>query len=150
MPLTASEISNANPAARPLKLCDGGGLFLLVALNGGKWWRLRYRFARKENQISLGVYPNVSLTEARELRDKYRMLLANGIDPSETRKGEKAAKRANEERQIAATRLMLDNDGALSFRLGNRRLTLTVAETVELRRFLDATRAVTRKVTPCP
>lgn len=149
MPLSESDIQEVEPSARSRKLSDGGGLYLLVTSNGNKWWRLKYRFARKENLLSLGVYPKVSLEEARKLRDDYRKMLADGIDPSEERKAEKARTRAEEERKIAATRFTLDNDGSVSFRLGNRCLALTVAETVELRRFLDATRAVTGKGTSC-
>ena len=123
---------------------------MTVTSAGGKWWRFRYRFDGKEKLLSLGIYPDVSLKEARARRDTFPALLVDGIDPSEHAKVKKAAQCGEEVRQIAATRFMLDNDGALSFRLGNRRLTLTPAETAELRTFLDATRAITPKVTPCP
>lgn len=148
--LTAREIGSAKPKAKPVKLFDGGGLFLLVSPSGGRWWRLKYRYDGREKQLSLGVYPDVSLADARARRDAFRALLADGIDPSEHTKAERAAQRAEEARQLAATRFTLDSDGALSFRLANRRLTLTPAETSELRAFLDATHAVTQKVTPCP
>ena len=150
MPLTTEAIENAKPGDKPIRRFDGGGLYLEVSRSGGKWWRLKYRFGGKENRLSLGVYPGVSLSEAREQRDTLRALLADGIDPGEHAKGARAAERAEKARQIAATRFTLDNDGALSFRLGNRRLALSPAETAELRAFLDATRAVTQKVTPCP
>ncbi|MBE0616256.1 MAG: DUF4102 domain-containing protein [Burkholderiales bacterium] len=149
MPLTENDVLNAGASAKSCKLFDGGGLFLLVTPKGKKWWRLKYRFARKENQLSLGVYPDVSLADARELRAKYRKLLADGIDPSDMRKAEKAGKLAEELRRIAATRFMLDNDGALSFRLGNRCLALNESETTELRAFLDATRGVTIRSKSC-
>ena len=150
MNLTDSKIKNAKPGGKPVKLFDGGGLFLLVTATGCKWWRLKYRFGGKERQAALGVYPDVSLKEARSKRATLRALLADGIDPAEHTKAEKAAQRVEEARQIAATRFNLDNDGALSFRFGNRRVSLNPAETAELRRFLDATRAVTPKVTSCP
>ena len=158
MPLTDSVISNAIPGitpagkatSKPYKMGDAGGLYLEVAPSGGKWWRLKYRYAGKEKRIALGVYPNVSLDEARSKRTTMRALLADGIDPAEHTKAEKVAQRAEEARQIAATRFNLDNDGALSFRFGNRRVSLNPAETAELRIFLDATRAVTPKVTLCP
>ena len=104
----------------------------------------------KQSTISYGVFPAVSIEKARERWDTFRALLLDGIDLSENAKAKKTERRDEEARQTAATRFMLDNDGALFFRLGNRRLTLSPAETAELRTFLDATRAVTPKVTPCP
>jgi integrase len=94
MPLTDTAIRNAKPGAKPLRLFDGGGLYLEVAPAGGKWWRLKYRIAGKEKRLSLGTYPDVGLKEARERRDDARKLLAAGTDPSAARKADKAAKRA--------------------------------------------------------
>jgi len=91
MPLTDTAIRNAKPVQKAKKLFDGGGLYLEVAPSGGKWWRLKYRFGGKEKRLSLGVYPDVSLKDARERRDTARKLLANEIDPSENRKAKKAA-----------------------------------------------------------
>lgn len=150
MPLSDTAINNAKPGAKPIKLSDEKGLFLLVTPAGGKWWRFDYRFHGARKTLSLGVYPSVGLRQARDIRDQYRQAVAEGIDPSVIRKEEKAAQRADKARQIVATRFMLDNDGALSFCLGNRRLILTPTETSELRNFLDATRAVTPKVKVCP
>ena len=92
MPLTDAAIKNAKPSAKPIKLSDEKGLFLLISPAGGKWWRLKYRFGGKEKLLSLGVYPDVSLRDARQRRDDARKLLANGIDPGENRKIQKAAK----------------------------------------------------------
>lgn len=94
MRLTDTTITNAKPAAKPQRLFDGGGLYLEVAPAGGKWWRLKYRFAGKEKRISLGVYPKVSLTEARTRRDAAKQQLSNSIDPSAARKAQKALRRA--------------------------------------------------------
>jgi Arm DNA-binding domain len=66
------------------KLFDGGGMYLLVQPNGGKWWRLKYRVNRKEKLISLGVYPDVSLKAARDKRDDARKQLAGGSIPAST------------------------------------------------------------------
>ena len=60
-------------------------------MTGGKWWRLKYRFDGKEKRLSLGVYPDVGLKDARERRDECRRLLANSVDPSENRKAVKAS-----------------------------------------------------------
>lgn len=94
MPLTDVQIRNAKPRddARPRLLSDERGLYLEVAPAGGKWWRLKYRFDGKDKRISLGVYPDVGLKEARERRDEARQLIAQGIDPSAKRKAEKATR----------------------------------------------------------
>lgn len=92
MPLTTTAIRNARPSDKARKLFDGGGLYLEVAPRGGKWWRLKYRYDGKEKRLSLGVYPDISLKDARDRRDEARKLLANGIDPSEHRKAAAAAK----------------------------------------------------------
>jgi integrase len=90
MALTDTSIRNAKAGEKQRKLSDGGGLYLLVATTGGKLWRLKYRFAGKEKLLALGAYPDVSLKDARERRDDARKLLARGIDPSESRKAQKA------------------------------------------------------------
>jgi integrase len=89
MPLNDISIRHAKPGKKQQKLYDSGGLFLLIAPNGGKWWRFRYRYAGKEKLLSLGTYPDVSLKEAREERDKAKKLLRNHIDPAIDRKVKK-------------------------------------------------------------
>ncbi|MDZ4202793.1 MAG: integrase arm-type DNA-binding domain-containing protein [Gallionella sp.] len=91
MPLTDTAIKNAKPGAKPIKLSDEKGLFLLLSPVGGKWWRLKYRFGGKEKLLSMGTYPEVSLKEARQRRDDARKLLADGVDPGENRKAVKAS-----------------------------------------------------------
>jgi Arm domain-containing DNA-binding protein len=86
MLLTQFVIKNAKPRAKPYKLADGNGLYLLVSPNGSKLWRLRYRFSDKQNMLSLGSFPEVSLASARTKRDEARKLLANGIDPSQQKR----------------------------------------------------------------
>ncbi|MGH6794739.1 MAG: tyrosine-type recombinase/integrase [Methylocella sp.] len=90
--MTDTAIRNAKPGEKPFRLFDGGGLYLEVSPAGGKWWRLKYRFDGKEKRLSLGVYPDVSLKDARDRRDASRKLLADGIDPSENRKAMKSAR----------------------------------------------------------
>ena len=92
MPLSDTAIRNAKPREKPVKLFDERGLFLMVTPAGGKWWRFRYTFDGKEKLLSLGVYPDVGLKDARERRDAARKLVADGINPSENRKAIKAAK----------------------------------------------------------
>lgn len=92
MPLTDTACRTAKPQEKPYKLADGGGMFLLVNPSGGKWWRLKYRFAGKEKLLSLGTYPEVGLRDARDQREEMRRLLASGVDPSASRKAEEAAR----------------------------------------------------------
>lgn len=92
MALTDTAVRNAKPGAKPIKLFDERGLFLLVTPSGGKWWRLRYKLDGKEKLLSLGVYPDVSLKDARNKRDQERKRLAAGVDPGEHRRAAKAAR----------------------------------------------------------
>lgn len=97
MALSDTSIRNAKPAEKAYKLYDSGGLFIQITPNGGKWWRLKYRFNDKEKLLSLGTYPEVSLANAREKRDSARTLLADDppIDPSQKRKSNKAESKMN-------------------------------------------------------
>ncbi|MFI4917972.1 MAG: tyrosine-type recombinase/integrase, partial [Legionellales bacterium] len=92
MALTVAEVKNEKSTGKPVKLSDGGGLFLLIQPTNKKYWRLAYRFNGKQKTLALGVYPEVSLAKARERREDARKLLANDIDPSDQRKAAKTAK----------------------------------------------------------
>jgi integrase len=89
--LTTTEIRAAKPREKPYKLSDEGGLYLLINPNDSRWWRLKYRFEGREKALSLGVYPHVSLQQARTQRDDAKKAVANGIDPSVKRQAEKSA-----------------------------------------------------------
>ena len=102
MPLTGTTIRHAKPSNKARKMFDGGGLYLEVSPNGGRWWRLKYRFTGKEKRLSLGVYPDVSLKEARRRRDEARQLLARDIDPSAYRKAQKESKRQGAQNSFEA------------------------------------------------
>ncbi|MBV6486209.1 MAG: Prophage integrase IntS [Pseudorhodoplanes sp.] len=91
MRLSNFAITKARPKEKPYKLSDGAGLHLLVETNGSKLWRFRYRFAGRENMLTFGPYPIVSLADARAKRDEARRLLVDGTDPSAKRKQEKQA-----------------------------------------------------------
>ncbi|MEQ9998738.1 tyrosine-type recombinase/integrase [Pectobacterium versatile] len=93
MKLNARQVGTAKAKEKPYKLADGGGLYLLVNPNGAKYWRLKYRTAGKEKLLAVGVYPDVSLADARAKRDEARRLLAGGGDPSDDKKSEKQAKK---------------------------------------------------------
>ncbi|MGC0878359.1 integrase arm-type DNA-binding domain-containing protein [Pantoea agglomerans] len=89
MALTELTVRNTKPSDKPVKLTDGNGMHLLITTSGSKYWRFQYRFAGKQKILALGVYPEVSLSEARRRRDEARQLVANHVDPSEKRKAEK-------------------------------------------------------------
>ena len=82
-------IKNAKPSNKVQKLADGGGLFLYVEPNHSKRWRYRFQFEGKEQLLSLGIYPDVKLKEARLERDRLKDLINQGINPSVQRKAEK-------------------------------------------------------------
>src|SRR6266568_1907688 len=86
MSLSDAKVRNAKPRARPYKIADNEGLFLSITPAGGKYWRLKYFFAGKEKLLALGVYPNVTLADARERRAQARKVLAAGDDPGEAKK----------------------------------------------------------------
>ena len=89
MALTATTIKTCKPKDKAYKLTDGGGLYLLVSPSGGKWWRFDYRCQSKRKTLSMGVYPAISLKDARDRRDEAKKQLANGIDPAMVRKSQK-------------------------------------------------------------
>lgn len=95
-------IKAAAAAGKPKKVSDGGGLVLDARPTGAGWWRFRYRFDGREGMLSLGVYPDVSLKDARQRRDEARKLVAAGIDPSAARKEQKQERAAELEIQRLA------------------------------------------------
>jgi len=90
--LTDTAIRKAKPAATAQKLTDGGGMYLLLKPDGSRYWRLDYRHGGKRKTLALGVYPTVTLSDARQRREDARKLLANGIDPGEVRRTAKKTK----------------------------------------------------------
>ena len=90
MALTDTKVKNAKPAEKDYKLYDERGLFVLVKVNGAKYWRLKYMKDGKEKLLALGVYPEITLKDARDLRDRARTQVAKGIDPNEAKRASKA------------------------------------------------------------
>ena len=94
MPLTDTAVRNAKSGInskggktdKAYKIADGGGLYLEVTIKGAKYWRLRYRFNGKQKLLAIGVYPAISLKNARTKRDEAKKYLSQGIDPSELKK----------------------------------------------------------------
>ncbi|BEV10328.1 tyrosine-type recombinase/integrase [Asticcacaulis sp. DW145] len=107
MALTDSAIRSARPKAKPYKLSDGEGMFLLVTTSGGKLWRLKYRFSGQERLLAIGQYPVVGLKDARKRRDEARELLSEGVDPSldKKRKAVAAAIQASNTFKVVAHEL---------------------------------------------
>jgi integrase len=95
-------IKQACASGKPVTVSDGDGLTLICRPDKAGWWRLRYWMATRENRLSLGTYPEVSLADARKRRDDARKLIAAGIDPSEDRKAEKAASAMRAQAQALA------------------------------------------------
>jgi integrase len=91
--LTPSAVANAKSKPKPYKMTDGRGMYLLVKPDGARWWRFDYRrpHSGKRNTLSLGVFPDVSLRQARDRREDARKLVADGIDPGDKRKAEAVA-----------------------------------------------------------
>lgn len=102
MPLTDVKVRTAKPQDKPYKLTDGGGLYLLVNTNGSRYWRMKYRVMGREKLLSIGVYPDISLAVARQIRDEARRALAQGNDPGAIKKAEKQAKKIAAENTFEA------------------------------------------------
>jgi Arm DNA-binding domain len=90
--LTDAAMRRIAPNDKTYRMYDGRGLYLEIRPNGGKWWRLKYRYEGKEKLLSMGTCPDTSLKLAREKRNEARALLASGVDPSVTRKAAKASR----------------------------------------------------------
>jgi hypothetical protein len=100
--LTDIAVKNAKPAKALRKMSDGNGLVMIVHPNGSKYWSYRYRYLGKEKSLSLGVYPEVSLAEAREKLTDARKIVAEGDDPSEARKAKKRQRMLSAENNFEA------------------------------------------------
>lgn len=92
MALTELEVRKSKPTDKQQKLSDGRGMYLLLHPNGSKYWRMDYRFGGKQKTLALGIYPDVSLAQARGRREEARKLLANDADPGAIKQAAKQAK----------------------------------------------------------
>jgi integrase len=137
MSLTDTAIRNAKPAAKPVRLFDGSGLYLEISPSGGKLWRLKYRFdgigkdgkpKRIEKLLSIGKYPAVSLLEARNRREEALEQLAKGIDPGEVKKAQKAAKQERAANSFEVIARMWHSVNAPGWSQGNAEKALNILE----------------------
>ena len=136
MLLTDKSIHNAKPREKQYKLYDCKGLSILIMPNGSKLWRFAYRFGGKQKSLSMGIYPEVSLKEAREKREEARAKVKEAVDPSEERR---EAKRNVVKQNNVTFRLNLSPSGDLTILTPTRIVTLNPAQTGALRAFLIAT-----------
>lgn len=127
--LTDEDCKRASPRAGQYKLADGLGLCLCVKPSGARLWHYRFRFAGKENTLSFGAYPEISLEDARRRRAEARAFLDIGINPASRSPGAKAG-------------YSVSSDGALSIRFGKRCIVLPADEAANLKRFLESTQIV--------
>lgn len=141
-PLSDKALRDLLPKAKQYKLFVGKGLYILVRPNGSKYWRLDYRFAGKRFTLSLGVYPNVSLKVALANREAILTTLKSGINPKDKFLNEKQAVKDKLSKQLKPTRYLIESDGGLHIRLGNKVVYLDAVEVIELRRFLESTKLV--------
>jgi integrase len=125
MALTAIAIKNARPRAKPYKLSDERALYLLVTPAGGKYWRMQYRHLGKDKTLALGVWPEVSLAEAREKRDAARKQIAEGLDP-------------HAEKKLAKVRAQIDS--SITFKLVAEEWVLKITREERARRTLEKVR----------
>ena len=107
-PLTATQINQAKPKAKDYKLSDGGGLYLFITKRGTKLWRMKYLINKKEKLLSLGAYPDITLSKARELREENKQLIANSIDPNEIKQIAKQKQQEQEERDLNTLNTITD------------------------------------------
>jgi CHAT domain-containing protein len=124
MPLSDTAIRQVKATDITQKLSDGGGLQLWIEPKGSKLWRLAYRYDGKQKKLAIGVYPVVTLAEARERREQAKRLLASGVDPGQQKKLdrlEKANSEANTFALIAAELLAKKRrEGKASATIGKR------------------------------
>ena len=127
--LSEAEINAAKYDDHLYRLYDGDGLYLHIAPSGGKWWRFKYRFNRKDKNLALGTYPATNLEDARRSKDAAKELLSQGFDPSEIRKKEKARDKAErlEAERIPSVRATFDGKIEIWKGINTMRLTLDEA-----------------------
>ncbi len=100
--LTDTQIRNVRLREKTFRIHDGLGLYLEVTPTGNRWWRVKYTFGGKEKRISVGVYPQITLKDARERRDAARRQLAHYINPVVAKREAKAARVARTENTFEA------------------------------------------------
>lgn len=138
--LTDLTVRDATPREKLYRLFDGKGMYLEITPRGGRYWRLKYRLHGRERRISLGVYPDVPLAQARELRDVTRCSVAQGIDPAAARRNEMQAAREEDIRRKAQRsevnnsriKITIHTDGPIELWKGRQVLRLSHEEALRV------------------
>ena len=138
MPLTEDSIRSAKSGAKNRKMADERGLYLIVTPSGSRLWRFKYRLNNKQNALALGIYPEVGLDEARQKSHQARQLLAQGIDPAQIRRQEKARDRSEHLAAMDSTtvKVSVSIDGAVEIWKGRAVMCLTSGEAVAVKDLL--------------
>lgn len=144
--LTDATIEALKPKAKDYKVAAGRSLNILVKPNGGKYWRFKYLIAGKHKTLSIGVFPQISVAQAIEAREKAKLLLKQGIDPSQAK--QEAARSIPKINPKSVFRIDIDGDGRLTIQTDTNALKLTKSQTEAVRSFLNA--AIDQEVeSPC-
>ncbi len=128
MKLTDTAVKKSKPEIKSYRMADGDGMYLEVMPNGSKYWRLKYRFTGKEKRLALGVYPEVTLKDARERREAARKLLASGIDPSQAKQTQKRIDKVTSTNTFEALAREWVENKANDWGAGHKALTLKTLE----------------------
>lgn len=126
--LTDELIDSVLPGIKPIKLFDGGGLFLLINPAGSKLWRFKFRFEGKENSLSFGSYPKVSLDSARVMRSDAQKLLKDGLDPSIVQKMENNLELVERQKADQHASVRVNMDGVFELWKGRLAIRLSIDE----------------------
>ena len=105
MSLTNLQVKQAKPKEKAYKLADAKGMYLQISPKGQKYWRMDYRYGGKRKTLALGVYPDISLSDARDRRDNAKQQLQNDIDPADVKRAAKLAKTQAQENSFKAVAL---------------------------------------------
>lgn len=136
--IDSKALSALQPKPKPYKTAIGHGLYLLTKPNGSKLWRLKYYFERREQTLSIGAFPAVSLAQAIKASDAARAALKSGTNPNAARKAERA-ERSQQRARAKVFRLVMSLDHALTIETPRQILRLTPEQTAAVRAFLLAT-----------
>ncbi|KKY63303.1 hypothetical protein OA40_19035 [Morganella morganii] len=134
--VTNQKIASLDAKDKAYKFSVGKGLYLLVKPNGAKYWRMKYRIDGKEKSLSFGVYPDISIEQAIQLRDEAKSKLRVGHDPALDKAIDRESKRIEKAKQVF--QFSLSDNGGLTIKLKNSKLVLTPDQTEAVRLFLNA------------
>ena len=132
-------IRNAKPLDKDYRLNDGEGLYVIVKINGAKWWRFDYTHARKRKTLSLGVYPETGLSDARRKAEYARNNIANRNNPSDIRKGNKLDEQLaiENENRLEAGLTIIDSFEHIAMEWGEKKVNNWIEKNNRSKRMLE-------------